>query len=253
MVGEPGLPTLSKGAVVFSQLSDGLLEAHPTPPERIVVRRHNAMGAHAPLARVELAGDEVPATVGELREKLYALFAISRRQRVDLFFWGKRLDDDATSLLDCRSGRRDARRAPCAARGRASKRAPTGPRRCPARGPHTRRISTNSELTLATSARTRAELALLREASALRRVRICSNKVVSFTIGNVSRETTVAELRRAVHAHLHAPLSYLAIESWKPDADSLVFHRGDQVRTLLPLPPPPPPRTRTRARACARR
>jgi hypothetical protein len=73
----------------------------------------------------------------------------------------------------------------------------------------------------------------MRRATPLSRVRLSSNKVVPFALDEVGGMMTVGELRRAVHARLHAPLSYLAVVSWKPDADTLIFHRGDQVRGAL--------------------
>lgn len=86
--------------VIFSQISDGLLEAHPTPPERLYIQRNNAMGLHDLNARVELAGADIPSTVGELREALFNRLAISRSQRINLYFWGRKLEDDSKTLLE---------------------------------------------------------------------------------------------------------------------------------------------------------
>jgi hypothetical protein len=91
---------LPPGLVVFTQLSDGLLEAKPKRAERIVIKKHNAMGAHDKRARVELPISNDDAPIGELRELLYSMLGISRRQRIALHFWGKPLDDDAKTLMD---------------------------------------------------------------------------------------------------------------------------------------------------------
>lgn len=70
----------------------------------------------------------------------------------------------------------------------------------------------------------------MRQLMPLRKVRLTSNKVVPFALANVTRETRTDDLRRAVHAHLHSPVCYFAREDWKPGVDTLIFHRGDQVR-----------------------
>ncbi|KAJ1625177.1 hypothetical protein T492DRAFT_1147526 [Pavlovales sp. CCMP2436] len=178
----------------FTQLSDGLLEARPKPPERIsVLRPNNAMGMHAN-SRLELAmGSDLSesTTVGELTELLYHRLALSRRQRIILNFWGKELSDASKTLMDYR-------------------------------------LITNSELMLTTAAWTHMELAELRQATPLRKVRIASNKVAAFDL-IVTAETTAGELRKAVHAHLHTPITFIAVENWKPEADTLVFKRGHQL------------------------
>lgn len=182
-------------SVVFTQISDGLLKPNPTPPERVFITKPNAMGLHDKNARIELVMGQdlkIDATVGEIVECLFSRLGASRRQRLSLHFWGKELDDMNRTLMECR-------------------------------------VVTNSELTLSISMRTHEEMAAMRKATPLQKVRISSFKIVGLTIEGLTPLTTLGDLRKAVHARLHSPLNYIAVENWKPEADTLVFKRGDQL------------------------
>lgn len=182
---------------MFSIVSDGLLIAEPEPPEKIWLQRTNAMGLHARDARIELVldGTTVPrtATVGELLEYLYTRCEISRRQRITLSFWGKPLDDERKTLEQYK-------------------------------------VITNSELTMKTTTRSLTELAAIRQAAPLQRVRVSSHKLAPFAIEALSPVTTAGALRAAIHAHIHAPLTYLAVVDWKTEVSA----RARRPRARVP-------------------
>lgn len=224
-----------KLGVVFTQLSDGLLAANPVPPEKVHITRVNAMGKHDKLADITLSGDDLAPsnTVHDLKELLYSRLFMSRRFKLALYFWGKELEDETKTLFDYK-------------------------------------VITDSQLTLASVERSHAELAAIREQTPLRSLRIASNKVVPFTIDGIEPSLTAGELRRAIHSHLHTPITYLAIQNWNKEADTLIYKRGDQVRvparprhTLChrarlipahcpPCPPRPIPATPSHTRATNR-
>jgi hypothetical protein len=196
-------------------VSDGLLVARPEPPDKIWLQRINAMGLHDRDARLELVFDGATvlptATVGELLEYLYARCEISRRQQITLSFWGKPLEDERKSLAQCK-------------------------------------VVTNSELTMKTTTRSLSQLVAIRRAAPLQRVRISSHKLASFAVEALTPATTAGALRAAVHAHIHAPLTYLAVVDSKPEvwrtATPTSGAHAERARARFPLPRSAHPCTR---------